>query len=306
MSYQRQQVHVAILDALNSVGGIASRDKIKSIIAEDGTSGISYEDVYNPVTSRSGNEYIPFNFDFNFGIRELTVLGYIEQPKRGADIVLTEKGRTADYTHVPNEAEQVIIDQYWHDHSKVNKAKQTATEQVKTTSKQPVETAESGIVDDDDSEDEWRTLLLAQLKQFSPKKFESFARLLISKMGVRIDSKMGKVMSGDHGIDGFGYFESDDFRTSRVAIQAKRYTDGAVPEPEIDKFKGAMDGFSAEYGIFITTTHFTPKAKQKAVKGNRSVTLIDGRRITDLVQQYQLHIEPVQTYRLDDYYYEED
>jgi len=121
MSYQRQRVYVAILDALNGVGGIASRDKIKSIIAEDETSGISYEDVYDPVTSRSGNEYVPFNFDFNFGIRELAMLGYIEQFKRGADIVLTEKGRTANYTHVPSKAEQTLIAQYWHDHSKVNK-----------------------------------------------------------------------------------------------------------------------------------------------------------------------------------------
>jgi len=297
LSYQRKDVHIAVLDALNSVGGIAPRDKIKSIIASDDSNPISYEDVYNATTSRLGNEYIPFNFDFNFSIRELVVTGYIDQPQRGGDIVLTEKGRTRNYHHFPSPDEQKKISQYWEDHSKIKQAKKVASQSV---------VEDDDIVDVENNEDEWRSLLLKQLKQFSPKKFESFSRLLISKMGVKMDSKLGKVMSGDHGIDGFGYFESDDFRTSRVAIQAKCYTSGAVSEPEIDKFKGVMDGFSAEYGIFITTTYFTQPAKQKALKGNRSVTLIDGQRITELVEEYQLHIEPVKTFQLDDYYYEED
>ena len=115
----------------------------------------------------------------------------------------------------------------------------------------------------------------------------------------------GIVKSADHGIDGFGYFESGEFRTSRVAIQAKRFTDSPVSEPDIDKFKGVMDGFNAEYGIFITTSYFTDQAKAKAVRGNRSVTLVDGQRIAELVEQYHLHITPVQTFTLDDYYFEE-
>jgi restriction system protein len=124
-------------------------------------------------------------------------------------------------------------------------------------------------------------------------------------MGVRIDDNLGKLVSRDHGIDGFGYFISDEFRTSRVAIQCKRYTDSAVSEPDIDKFKGTMDSFNAEYGIFITTTHFTESAINKSLQGrNTPVTLIDGRKIADLVERYQLHITPVQTYTLDDYYFQ--
>nr|WP_225353458.1 restriction endonuclease [Lacticaseibacillus thailandensis] len=160
--------------------------------------------------------------------------------------------------------------------------------------------------DNEDPEDSWKAELLVRIKQFSPAKFEQFARLLIHQMGVRIDAKMGKVISGDHGIDGFGYFQSDEFRTSRVAIQAKRYGDGPVGEPEIDKFKGVMDSFNAEYGIFITTSHFTDGAKRKAVQGAKSVTLIDGQGIVQLVEKYQLHISPVQTFELDDYYTEKN
>ena len=168
--------------------------------------------------------------------------------------------------------------------------------------------AETTTADDMEDTDNtnWKLQLIEQLKQFEPGKFESFSRLLISKMGVSIDKKRGVVRSSDHGIDGFGYFVSDEFRTSRVAIQCKRYTNKSVSEPEIDSFKGVMDSFNAEYGIFITTSHFTDRAKKKAMQGNNTVTLIDGQQLADLVEKYQLHITPVHTYALDDYYFEKD
>jgi restriction system protein len=223
------------------------------------------------------------------------VIEYIEPVHRGASLVLTELGRTADLTHFPSAEQQAKMTAYWE-----NKKQRRAQKQVEVASDDTVDP-----VDDDDITD-WRIQLLQQLKQFSPAKFESFARMLVSQMGVTIDKNRGIVQSGDHGIDGYGYFESNEFRTIRVAIQAKRYTDTAVSEPEIDKFKGVMDGFNAEYGIFITTTYFTPKAKAKAVQGNRTVTLVDGQRIADLVAQYELYVQPVQSYTLDDYYFEQD
>ena len=64
-----------------------------------------------------------------------------------------------------------------------------------------------------------------------------FARKLVSKMNVEMDEKIGIQVSNDGGLDGFGYITSDDFRTARVAIQAKRW-EGNVPSPEIDKFRG--------------------------------------------------------------------
>ena len=67
-----------------------------------------------------------------------------------------------------------------------------------------------------------------------------------------------------------------------------------------------MDSFNAEYGIFVTTSHFTDRAKIKATQGNNTVTLIDGQGLADLVEKYKLHITPVVTYALDDYYFETD
>ncbi len=67
-----------------------------------------------------------------------------------------------------------------------------------------------------------------------------------------------------------------------------------------------MDSFNAEYGIFVTTSSYTNSAEQIAMQGNRTVTLIDGQELCDLIEKYQLHITPVQTYTLDDYYFEKD
>ena len=54
------------------------------------------------------------------------------------------------------------------------------------------------------------------------------------------DDNIGVKYVGDGGLDGFGHITSDDFRTTRVALQAKRW-DGKVSAPEIDKYCGVME-----------------------------------------------------------------
>lgn len=297
--YQRAKVAIAIVQALRSVGGMASRTKLHQLIADSEDSGFTYDDVFSPVISKNGNEYVPFDYDFNFALNDLSSAEFVEHFSRGESIVLTEKGRSADLSKFPRQEDLKKINAFWH-HRSARRAPQTNEEP------EDEESASEAVAKQVSKAEEWRVQLLKQLKQFSPAKFEKFARLLISQMGVRIDKGKGLILSGDHGIDGYGYFESNEFRTSRIAIQAKCYTDSAVSEPEIDKFKGVMDGFNAEYGIFITTTYFTKNAKDKAVQGTRTVTLIDGQRIADLVAQYQLYVTPVQSFQLDDYYFEQE
>lgn len=301
MVYKRRNVEKAIVLSLRAMGGAASRKDIRKYIADNGVDGLTYDDVNYTKQGKTG-PYSPFQFDFNFGLWDLFVVGYAEVPGRGKDVTLTELGRTDELNDYPNEQQRAKIKAFWDDKD----AQRQATGKTKKSELENPE--ESTIVESSEKEDtddlKWKTELIDCLKKFDPGKFESFSRLLISKMGVVIDKKRGIVRSGDHGIDGFGYFTSDEFRTSRVAIQCKRYTDGAVSEPEIDKFKGVMDGFNAEYGIFVTTSHFTDNAKMKATQGNNTVTLIDGQSLADLVEEYQLHITPVTTFALDSYYYE--
>lgn len=155
-----------------------------------------------------------------------------------------------------------------------------------------------------DEVDSWKDGLKNALANMSPKKFELFCRRLIKSMGVTLDEKKGVRFSGDGGIDGFGYLQTDDFRTTRVAIQSKHWSN-SISSPEIDKFRGATDKFGADYGIFITTSDFTREAIKAARTGSRVITLINGDDIIKLVEKYQIHIKPVTTYILDDFYTEE-
>lgn len=305
MTYKRRGVEKAIIMALRELGGTASRKDIRKIIAENEYDGLTYDDVYyTKISSRSGKTYTPFLYDFNFGFKNLLTVGYIEPLQRGKDVTLTSDGRADSLAEYPTAKQVQLMNAYWNQKSE---ARNQRKEQESSIDNEDGDNA----VDDPESQQDidesaWKTELLECLKNFNPGKFESFSRALIAKMGVTIDKTRGVVRSGDHGIDGFGYFKSDEFRTSRVAIQCKRYTDAQVSEPEIDKFKGVMDSFNAEYGIFVTTSHFTDKAKVKAMQGNNTVTLIDGQELANLVEKYELQISPIKTYALNAYYYEQD
>lgn len=265
--YTRQSVERFILKALQSLGGSASKKAIKEEIVADDSNDITYENVFEPIQSKKGTAYIPFNLDFNFCLINLHTCGYVEDYGRRGDVTLTEVGRMADYSAFPSDEEKKKIDQYWrkkHEELAERKAQQKEPDSKQGDDLNAV-SEELTVEEERDSSEDWKVEVLEQIKNFSPKKFESFSRLLLSHMGIRFDREKGVKMSGDHGIDGYGYFESDEFRTAKVVVQCKRYTDNPVSEPEIDKFKGVMMSFSADYGIFITTSYFTKQAQAKAV-----------------------------------------
>lgn len=305
-SYERKRIGKYIIISLQKLGGSASKQKIKEEIVADESNNITYKDVFIPIkSSKSGNEYIPFNFDFNFGLKELLALGYIEKYNRTTDIVLTEAGRKANVETFPNEKELSIIEEYWeivHQNNKADinpKNEKYSSDQVTEDDKK-----EDDLLD----KDQLQVKLLELIKKFTPKKFESFSRTLLSKMGIEFDNKKGIMMSNDHGIDGYGVFEADDFRTYKVVIQCKRYTDGCVGEPDIDKFRGVISKHSADYGIFITTSYFSENAKLAARQVNPTITLIDGQRLVDLIIKYNLRVKTTQVtyFNIEEYYNEKD
>lgn len=53
--------------------------------------------------------------------------------------------------------------------------------------------------------------------------------------------------------------------TIRSAFQAKRWRNNAVSRPEIDKFRGAIQG-DYDHGVFLTTGRFTSDAEAASIK----------------------------------------
>ncbi|BAP84686.1 restriction endonuclease [Paucilactobacillus hokkaidonensis JCM 18461] len=292
---QENIVMPRIIETLRKLGGRSDRNELSKEVVSN-SEEIPEEYVKTIKTSRNGNDYLPFRYTFNFAIKNLIFAEFIIIPMRGT-VELTEKGRTIDLSTF-NAVQDVrkLADPKWKDQSRKNKDKRNKHKKGIPTIMQTVEE-----IDNDSQVDEWRNQLAVALLNFTPGKFELFARALIKNMGVAIDEKVGVKLTGDGGLDGYGYLTTDDFRTARVAIQAKRWS-GLVSSPEIDKFRGAMDKYNAEYGVFIATSDFTRDAIQASRVGTRVITLINGDKIADLVAKFELHVQPVTTYVLDDYY----
>ncbi|WP_283581682.1 restriction endonuclease [Ligilactobacillus hohenheimensis] len=273
-----------IVKVLQQLGGKSSTQALRRAVVIR-TDSID-EDVLNErKVSKKGNLYCPFNFPFNFALKNLELAGYITRPQRGF-IQLAEKGRTFQ-GEKNGFAEKVyeVSRPYWD-----KKEKHNSSDEFEENSSE---------------EESWRLRLLNALNNLSPQKFELFCRALMQQLNIEIDEKLGMSPVGDGGIDGYGYLTSDDLRTTRVALQAKKWgKNNSVSSPEIDKFRGAMDKFRAEYGIFITTSSFTRSAVEAARRGTHVITLIDGEQLVDLVAKYRLYVHPVTTYELDDFFLE--
>jgi restriction system protein len=68
----------------------------------------------------------------------------------------------------------------------------------------------------------------------------------------------------------------------KVAFQCKRWT-GKIQRPEIDKFRGAIQG-EYEQGIFFTTSDFSQGARDVSIKkGAVPIVLLNGEAIVDLM-----------------------
>ena len=211
-------------------------------------------------------------------------------------ITLTEKGLYLDIDSLNVEKDIIEVSaKYWNELSEKNRKNKESD----STENEEEPEAEEKIKDD------FKEKLLVAISKMSPKKFEAFSRALLNRMGVEFTEK-GVQISNDGGIVGYGYHtDANDFRTTRVVIQCKRYNVSPVREPEINQFLGAMNKYQADYGVFITNGRFTNSARQAAREGS-PITLIDGNELVRLVIRYELYITPVKTYVLDEFYNTEE
>lgn len=287
-----------IIKVLQEAGGQLERSEIRDRISEKDEHIAEFEQkIYT--SSKSGNQYKRFDFKFNFALKELNYVGFLMYEKYKPLVTLTEKGFAVDLDRFDVETEvreKAAI--YWEENSAKNKDKKVQKDEMINE-----DIEEESKSSEDDVLDDVKVKLQSAIANMSPKKFEQFSRALLTKMGVHFTDK-GVQISNDGGIDGYGYHtDDDDFRTTRVVIQCKRYNSGAVSEPEINQFLGAMNKFQADYGVFITNSRFTNAARIAAREGT-PITLIDGNDLIRLIIRYELFITPVTTYVLDDFYSE--
>ena len=286
-----------ILQVLQEAGGQLDRSEIRERICDVDERIAEFEQkLYT--SKKTGNQYKKFDFKFNFAIKELDYVKLLSYERYNPQITLTQQGLAVNIMTLDVEADvREKAKVYWEGNRSKKKIKKDSLSEVEDEN-------EDDIAAEKDPVDDFKTELQQAIANMSPAKFELFARALLTKMGVKFTEK-GVNISNDGGIDGYGYHrDDDDFRTTRVVIQCKRYNTGKVSEPDINGFLGAMSKFQADYGVFITNNLFTEQARKAAAEG-KPITLIDGSELVNLVIKFRLYITPVTTYVLDDFYLDE-
>lgn len=150
--------------------------------------------------------------------------------------------------------------------------------------------------------------LLDRLRNSHPDFFEQAVVDLLLKMGYGGAAQRGRRIGGsnDEGIDGL--IDQDALGLEQVYIQAKRYKEGNnVGREPIQAFVGALHGFGASRGVFLTTSAFTSGAIDYAKKVQSRIILIDGAKLVDLMIAYRVGVQEKQRFsavEVDEDYFE--
>lgn len=142
-------------------------------------------------------------------------------------------------------------------------------------------------------EDEIKSDLLSRLKTIDPYYFEQVVNDLFERMGY--GGAKTTVKSGDKGVD--GVINQDELGLEKIYIQAKRFNEHNVREPDIRNFIGAMSG-DTQKGIFVTTSAFDSKAIEKARDANHKIILIDGAKLADLLYRFGVGVQVASIYEI--------
>jgi restriction system protein len=221
--------------------------------------------------------------------------GYIIYPERGM-VQITEKGKKSSEEKL--QLKDIDGDSNFMDFYVDEKTKGIPNNtEIKNSS--PQDLIDRGF---SEIEAQVKHELLDKLKGIDPYYFEKVILILLKKMGYGDFIETSK--SGDGGIDGI--INEDKLGLDKIYIQAKRYEDNKVREKDIRNFIGAMSGDTTK-GVFVTTSDFDKGAIQKAHDAHHTIILIDGKKLVDLMHQFDVGVQIKSTYAvkiLDDDFFE--
>ena len=212
--------------------------------------------------------------------------GYIIYPERGT-VQITEKGKKTNSGKLQlHEVEggADFMDFYTEEKTK---GKGTTAPLVTSSPQDLIDAGFSQI------ESQVKSDLLEKLKNIDPFYFEKVILMLLQRMGYGDFTETAK--TGDGGIDGI--INEDKLGLDKIYIQAKRYDESKVREKDIRNFIGAMSGDTRK-GVFVTTSDFDKAAIQKAHDAHHTIILIDGKKLVDLMHQYNVGVQIKSNYEI--------
>ena len=100
--------------------------------------------------------------------------------------------------------------------------------------------------------------------------------------------------SHDNGVDGI--IKQDVLGLDTIYVQAKRYKN-KVGINDVKNFAASMEG-ETNKGVFITTSDFDKTVINYLNKSNKSIILIDGQKLVELMIKYNLGTRIARTYEI--------
>ena len=132
--------------------------------------------------------------------------------------------------------------------------------------------------------------LLDRIHAAPPDFFERLIVKLLLNMGYggsADDAGRALGRSGDDGVD--GVIDQDALGLDRVYVQAKSYKQGNnIGSGAIRDFFGSLDRHKAAKGLFVTTSTFSPSARETAELLSKRIVLIDGDQLTMLMIRHNV------------------
>ena len=266
-----------VIQALRELGGSGRPDEVRAVIARD--LGISDAEQSEPLPSGVQTR---FENQIHWARFYLAKAGYIDSSQRGV-WSLTEKGRSLG-TVTPEVIQQIIRE---------------VSAQTKSAADDGSETAPTDNVVPTVN---YREELARTLQSLPAAGFERFCQRLLRESGFQEVTITGR--SGDGGIDGIGILQVNALVSFKVLFQCKKYA-GSVSPSHVRDFRGAMTG-RADKGIIITTGSFTSDARKEAIRdGAPPIELVDGEKLTTMLERLELGLKPRQTFELDLTFFDE-
>jgi restriction system protein len=268
-----------VLQAIRELGGSGRPDEVRTVIARN--LRISEAEQSEPLPSGVQTR---FENQVHWARFYLAKAGFIDSSQRGV-WTLTEKGRAlGDVT--PDEIRRIIRD---------------VSEQTKPTGGAGVGTG-SEVDEVGPPVPDYREGLARTLQSLPAAGFERFCQRLLRESGFQEVTITGR--SGDGGLDGIGILQVNALVSFKVLFQCKKYAGSVTPSHARD-FRGAMTG-RADKGIIITTGSFTSEARKEAVRdGAPPIELVDGEKLTSMLEKLELGLRPRQTFEVDTAFFDE-
>jgi restriction system protein len=264
------------LRALKQLGGSARIEEISDAV----TAALGFTEEQQAVRRKPDHNMSLIDYRLAWARNYLKNIGAISNSARGV-WAITDLGE--------NLSEDDVLERVRSWKAEYNKAHAAARKDIASTdgdSEIDTSIAEDSDGDELEGTDSWQDQVLDVLMNVKPDAFERLAQRLLREAGFRNVEVLGK--SGDGGIDGVGVYRLS-LVSFPVFFQCKRYR-GSVGPGHVRDFRGAMSG-RGEKGLLITTGSFTRDAKAEATRdGAPPVELIDGQRLCDLLQEYDLGV----------------